>query len=230
MALAAAAFALVAGVEPVGQYVVLNNVLFQVIGLMAPRGASPQGQDQDSASSTAALSASYEVDLWGSQRLGVRAAGSGLRASRFDQESARLTVVTGVADAYLQVLSLRGRLVIARQNLAIAERVYAVAESRSRNGAASELDRVRQKSAVLSQRLAIPPLELQEIQTLHALASSALINVLSAPPGCGPRTSGPHGRHFRSPARHRPRSRPLDPRRPVRLSPGRRSPRGGPAQ
>jgi macrolide transport system ATP-binding/permease protein len=35
------------GADPVGQYVVLNNVLFQVIGLMAVRGASPQGQDQD---------------------------------------------------------------------------------------------------------------------------------------------------------------------------------------
>jgi macrolide transport system ATP-binding/permease protein len=35
------------GEDPVGQYVVLNNVLFQVIGLMAVRGASPQGQDQD---------------------------------------------------------------------------------------------------------------------------------------------------------------------------------------
>jgi macrolide transport system ATP-binding/permease protein len=34
-------------VDPLGQYVVLNNVLFQVIGLMAVRGASPQGQDQD---------------------------------------------------------------------------------------------------------------------------------------------------------------------------------------
>jgi len=34
-------------VDAVGQYVVLNKVLFQVIGLMAVRGASPQGQDQD---------------------------------------------------------------------------------------------------------------------------------------------------------------------------------------
>ena len=34
-------------VDPVGQYVVLNNVLFQVIGVMSARGASPQGQDQD---------------------------------------------------------------------------------------------------------------------------------------------------------------------------------------
>ncbi|MBE0626957.1 MAG: MacB family efflux pump subunit [Burkholderiales bacterium] len=34
-------------VDPLGQYIVLNNVMFQVIGLMAARGASPQGQDQD---------------------------------------------------------------------------------------------------------------------------------------------------------------------------------------
>jgi macrolide transport system ATP-binding/permease protein len=37
------------GMDPIGQYVVLNNVMFQVIGLMAVRGASPQGQDQDDA-------------------------------------------------------------------------------------------------------------------------------------------------------------------------------------
>jgi macrolide transport system ATP-binding/permease protein len=35
------------GTDPIGQYIVLNNVLFQVIGVMAVRGASPQGQDQD---------------------------------------------------------------------------------------------------------------------------------------------------------------------------------------
>jgi macrolide transport system ATP-binding/permease protein len=35
------------GADPIGEYIVLNNVLFQVIGLMAARGASPQGQDQD---------------------------------------------------------------------------------------------------------------------------------------------------------------------------------------
>jgi macrolide transport system ATP-binding/permease protein len=34
-------------VDPIGQFIVLNNVLFQVIGIMAPRGASAGGQDQD---------------------------------------------------------------------------------------------------------------------------------------------------------------------------------------
>jgi macrolide transport system ATP-binding/permease protein len=38
-----------AGTEPIGQHIVLNNVLFQVIGVMAERGASPTGQDQDDA-------------------------------------------------------------------------------------------------------------------------------------------------------------------------------------
>jgi macrolide transport system ATP-binding/permease protein len=37
------------GTDPIGQHVVLNNVLFQVIGVMAERGASPTGQDQDDA-------------------------------------------------------------------------------------------------------------------------------------------------------------------------------------
>jgi macrolide transport system ATP-binding/permease protein len=35
------------GEDPLGQFVLVNNLMFQVIGVMAPRGASPSGQDQD---------------------------------------------------------------------------------------------------------------------------------------------------------------------------------------
>ena len=35
------------GSDPVGKHVVVNNVLFQVLGVMSARGASPMGQDQD---------------------------------------------------------------------------------------------------------------------------------------------------------------------------------------
>jgi macrolide transport system ATP-binding/permease protein len=35
------------GTDPIGRHLVLNNVLFQVIGVMGERGASPTGQDQD---------------------------------------------------------------------------------------------------------------------------------------------------------------------------------------
>jgi outer membrane protein, multidrug efflux system len=131
-----------------------------------PSGGSWSGSD----SSDAGLSASYEIDLWGGNAAGVRAAESSLRASRFDQETVRLTLVAGVANGYFQLLSLRGRLVIARENLEIAERVFKVVDARARFGAVSALDVARQQAAVLSLRASIPGLELQERQTLYALA------------------------------------------------------------
>lgn len=38
---------LFAGQSPLGEYIIINNILFQVIGVMSERGASPMGQDQD---------------------------------------------------------------------------------------------------------------------------------------------------------------------------------------
>jgi NodT family efflux transporter outer membrane factor (OMF) lipoprotein len=145
------------------------------------RETQPDGRDwSTSDGSNASFSASYELDLWGRNAAGARAARSALRASRFDLETVRLTLVTGVANAYFQVLSLRGRLAITRENLVIANRVFAVVDARVRNGAASALDLARQQAAVLAQRAAIPPLELQERQTLFALAL-----LLGRPPeGC----------------------------------------------
>lgn len=42
-----AANAVFPGQDPVGQYVMVDNVLFLVIGVMSPRGASPFGRDED---------------------------------------------------------------------------------------------------------------------------------------------------------------------------------------
>jgi NodT family efflux transporter outer membrane factor (OMF) lipoprotein len=125
---------------------------------------------RDSESSSTTLSASYEVDLFGRNAAGVRGAEAGLRATAFDREAARLTLLAGVANAYFEVLSLRGRLAVSRENLAIAERVLGVVEVRARNGAVSPLDVARQQATVLSQRAGLLSLEQQERQTLAALA------------------------------------------------------------
>ena len=39
--------ALFSGVDPIGQFVLVNNIPFQIIGVMTPKGASAMGQDQD---------------------------------------------------------------------------------------------------------------------------------------------------------------------------------------
>lgn len=124
----------------------------------------------DNESSGASLAISYEVDLWGRLAAGVRGAEASFAASRHDHDAARLTLLAGVANTYFELLAARERLVIARDNLAIAERVFGIVETRYRNGAASALDVSRQRSTVLAQRAALLPLETLERQTRSALA------------------------------------------------------------
>ena len=153
---------------------IAGATLFPVLNLGAGtsrRVTDREGQpSQRSDASNIAFSASYEVDLFGRNAAGVRAADASYRASGFDRDAARLTLIAGVATSYFEVLSLRGRLAIARENLAIAERVLSLVEVRARNGAASQLDVERQHAQVLSQRAALLPLEQLEKQTLAALA------------------------------------------------------------
>ena len=147
--------------------------LFPAVGLAAATARRDQrgGQPRITTESTnATLVASYELDLWGKIASGVRSARSTLTATEYDREAARLTLIASVAAAYFDVLSLRGRIATARQNLTIAERVLGVVDARVRNGAASPLDLARQRTAVLNLRAAIEPLDLQERQTRAALA------------------------------------------------------------
>jgi NodT family efflux transporter outer membrane factor (OMF) lipoprotein len=129
--------------------------------------ADPGGRSE---SSSLALSAAYELDLFGRNAAGVRGAQAALHATVFDRDAARLTLLAGVATAYFDVLSLRERVALARENLAIAERVLALVQVRARNGAVSPLDVARQEAAVLAQRAGLLGLEQQERQTLAALA------------------------------------------------------------
>ena len=148
--------------------------LFPALNLSGSTGRSrsePHGGAATEGDSTRlSLGASYEVDVWGRVGAGVSAAEAALAMAQYDYESARLSLVAAVANAYFQALALRERLAIAQENLAIAERVLRIVEARYRNGAASALDLTRQQTAVLTQRTALLPLEVQERQTVTALA------------------------------------------------------------
>jgi NodT family efflux transporter outer membrane factor (OMF) lipoprotein len=134
-------------------------------------GSRPKGGPTSTSDSTTVnLTAAYELDLWGKNASIARSAGESLQATRFDYETVRLTLVASVAITYFEALSLRARIAISRETVAIAERILGVVESRVRHGAASQLDLSRQGTAVLQARATIPPLELAERQTLNALA------------------------------------------------------------
>jgi NodT family efflux transporter outer membrane factor (OMF) lipoprotein len=145
--------------------------LYPSLGLGLTAGTQRvQGTPAFLKSSGVSVSASYELDLFGAVGESRRAASASSQASRFDVDTSRITLAAGVADAYFQLLALRMRLAIARDNLGIAERVQRVVQVRFDNGAASALDVSRQATTVLSQRAAIVSLELQRKQQRVALA------------------------------------------------------------
>ena len=121
-------------------------------------------------STSVSIAMSYEIDLWGRLAAGIQAQEQALNISRFDAETVRLTLTSGVAATYFQLLATRERLDIARDNLATAERVLKIVDARYRNGVATQLDLSQQTTEVLNQRAALIPLEVAERQTVSALA------------------------------------------------------------
>lgn len=118
----------------------------------------------------AGLSAAWEVDLWGRNRAALASARAAAAADRFERDGVALTVASGVADTYFQVLSARDRLRIARANLANARRVLELVEVRVANGAATPLELAQQRTQVATQSATIPGLQQQERQAVSALA------------------------------------------------------------
>lgn len=140
------------------------------VGASTGQTDAPGSPSTSRESSSVGLSVSYEIDLWGRIAAGVRAGEASFQASQFDWKTARLTLLTAVANNYFLWLNTAERLRIARENLAIAERVLAIVEARQRNGVATALEVSQQRTTVLSQRTALLPLELQQRQTATALA------------------------------------------------------------
>jgi multidrug efflux system outer membrane protein len=92
------------------------------------------------------------------------------QASRFDQETVALTVVSSVATTYFQSLELRDRIQVAQENLKNGEKVLQGLRLQENAGIATGLDVAQQETTVSLLHAAIPPLVQQLRQTVYALA------------------------------------------------------------
>jgi multidrug efflux system outer membrane protein len=116
------------------------------------------------------LTASYELDFWGKNRALRAAARATAVASRFDQQTVALTVISSVASTYFQALELRDRIDVAQQNLSNGQKVLDGLRLQESAGIATGLDVAQQETAVALLNAAIPPLLQQFRQTVNALA------------------------------------------------------------
>jgi len=116
------------------------------------------------------INASYEIDFWGKNRALRDSGRAAAVASRYDQETVALTVISSVASAYFQALELRDRIQVAQQNLRNGEKILRGFVFEQSVGTATGLDVAQQATAVALLYAAIPPLEEQFRQTVYALA------------------------------------------------------------
>jgi multidrug efflux system outer membrane protein len=119
---------------------------------------------------SAQVSASYELDFWGKNRAALNAAEATLAASRYDRATVEITVLTGVAGTYFQLLELRERASIAQRHLASAEAILKGLRLQQKAGTGNALDVAQQETAVATLYASIPALEQQLRQSVHALA------------------------------------------------------------
>ena len=116
------------------------------------------------------LSASYELDFWGKNRATRDAARAAAMASRYDQQTVALTMVSSVATTYFQALELRDRIEVAQQNLENAQKILDGFRLEQSAGTATGLDVAQQETTVATLNAALPPLLQQLRQTVNALA------------------------------------------------------------
>jgi multidrug efflux system outer membrane protein len=117
------------------------------------------------------LSASYEIDFWGGKRASRDSARFSLQASEFDRATVELTLLSSVANSYTQVLSLQEQSRIAELNLANAQNVLQLVQTRYNAGSATALELAQQKSLVAAQQRQLPTVQQQARDAQIVLAA-----------------------------------------------------------
>ncbi|MFC3864753.1 efflux transporter outer membrane subunit [Alcaligenes aquatilis] len=114
---------------------------------------------------------SYELDVWGRNRAQVDSAVFLAQAANYELDVLRVSVQAQVVHLSLQTLGDKQRVAIARQNLAVAQRLLSLLEARLQAGAASPLELAQQRQLLASQQRKLFVLEEQATRTRVELAT-----------------------------------------------------------
>jgi NodT family efflux transporter outer membrane factor (OMF) lipoprotein len=128
---------------------------------------------------TVGFDASWEIDIWGKYRRGVRAAKAAYFSTVAEYQDAQVSLTAEVARTYILIRTYQVLLGIARENVAVQEDGLRIAESRYHNGATSGLDVDQATYLLENTRATIPGLQLSLTQSENALCT-----LLSRPTGC----------------------------------------------
>jgi multidrug efflux system outer membrane protein len=115
-------------------------------------------------------SASWEIDLFGRIREGVRAADADLNATEEEARGVRVALISEVVQAYAEARGLEERLAIVRQSAASQAETLQLTEQLYAAGDSPEADVLRARSQADSTAAQVPALQLSWQRSVHRLA------------------------------------------------------------
>jgi outer membrane protein, multidrug efflux system len=129
------------------------------------------------------LSTSFEVDVWGRLRRGVRSVNDQLLASEYGRDTVAITVAGQVTRAYFAVRALDAQLIASRSILEAAEQSLGLAKKRANAGIAPDLD-IYQAGSLRAQSAAqASEIQRQRATFVHQLGVLTGHLDLQIPPG-----------------------------------------------
>ncbi len=162
-----------------GRYGVQRGQQFPQVGLTAQAGsqrlsrvsapAIPDPLDVTADLYSVDLGVSFELDLWGRLRRASEAARADLLAAEENRRTVILSLVSAVATAYVNLLSLDRQLEIARSTVATRAESLRIFDLRFKGGVISEMELQQVRSEDETALATVPALEKQVAQQENGL-------------------------------------------------------------
>lgn len=121
-------------------------------------------------SSSINLGLNYEIDLWGRVRNSVLAANESLNASKFDYDSARLSLSSSVAKSYFALVSLSMQEAVLKETLKTYEDTLALRKTQLDLGGINEMTYLQSKAEVERAKTSLTSVLNSKSQALTSLA------------------------------------------------------------
>ncbi|WP_103579036.1 efflux transporter outer membrane subunit [Campylobacter concisus] len=121
-------------------------------------------------SSSINLGLNYEIDLWGRVRNSVLAANENLNASKFDYDSARLSLSSSVAKSYFALVSLNMQEAVLKETLKTYEDTLALRKTQLDLGSINEMTYLQSKAEVEKAKTSLTSVLNSKSQALTSLA------------------------------------------------------------
>lgn len=131
---------------------------------------SDPGGRNSGTSYSAALDASWEVDLFGRRRSALQAAAARVGAAEENLNSVHAALAAEIATTYTNLRANEARLVVLKKNVTTREQTAQLATWRQQSGEADSLESSQARSSLESARAAIPSLEQAIAQGRNQLA------------------------------------------------------------